>query len=115
MRQFIQAMKALSDPSRVAVLKILEQGELCVCEIQHLLGLAQPTVSKHMKILEEAGLVKRRREGTWILYSLSAGEESPYAQTMLTQLKDWLQDDPGVRKMIQLLPEAAALRSNKNS
>ena len=113
MRQFIQVMKALSDPSRVAVLKILEQGELCVCEIRHLLGLAQPTVSKHLKILEEAGLVRRRREGTWILYSLSDGEESLYARTMLARLKDWLQDDPSVREMIRLLPEAATLRYNK--
>ncbi|MCI5148265.1 MAG: ArsR family transcriptional regulator [Candidatus Electrothrix sp. MAN1_4] len=113
MKQLIQVMKALSDPNRVAVLKILEQGELCVCEIQHLLSLAQPTVSKHMKLLEEAGLVKRRREGTWILYSLADKEESIYAWTMLVQLKDWLQDDPSVQEMIQLLPEAATLRSGE--
>ena len=106
-------MKALSDPSRVAVLKILEQGELCVCELQHLLGLAQPTVSKHMKTLEEAGLVKRRRQGTWILYSLSDGEESPYARTMLAQLKDWLQEEPAVHNMMQQLPEAATVRSGE--
>lgn len=115
MKQLIQVMKALSDPNRVAVLKILEQGELCVCEIQHLSSLAQPTVSRHMKLLEEACLVKRRRQGTWILYSLSNGEESPYARTMLVQLKDWLQDDPGVRQMMQLLPEAAKLRTDKKN
>jgi ArsR family transcriptional regulator len=115
MRQFIQVMKALSDPNRVAVLKILEQGELCVCEIQHLLQLAQPTVSKHMKLLEEAGLVMRRRQGTWILYSLSDGEEPCYARTMLDQLKGWLKDEPAVRNMTQKLPEAATLRSAKKS
>ncbi|MCI5131982.1 MAG: ArsR family transcriptional regulator [Candidatus Electrothrix sp. EH2] len=114
MKQFIHIMKALSDPNRVAVLKVLEQDELCVCEIQHLLGLAQPTVSKHMKILEQAGLVNRRRQGTWILYRLSDGEESVYARTMLEQLKGWLGNDPAVRKMRQALPEAAALRNNKN-
>ncbi|MCI5208574.1 MAG: ArsR family transcriptional regulator [Candidatus Electrothrix sp. ATG2] len=113
MKQFIQVMKALSDPSRIAVLKILERGELCVCEIQHLLELAQPTVSKHMKILEEAGLVKRRRQGTWILYSLADDEESIYAQTMLAQLKGWLKDDSAVQKMTQALPDAAALRCAK--
>jgi ArsR family transcriptional regulator, arsenate/arsenite/antimonite-responsive transcriptional repressor len=114
MKQFILVMKALSDPNRVAVLKILEQGERCVCEIQYLLELAQPTVSKHMKILEEAGLVKRRRQGTWILYSLSNGEESVYARTMLDQLKGWLGNDPAVHKMTQGLPYAAALRSKKS-
>ena len=111
MKQFIQVMKALSDPNRVAVLKILEQGELCVCEIQHLLELAQPTVSKHMKILEEAGLVNRRRQGAWILYSLADGEESVYAQTMLTQLKGWLHNDSTVQRMTEELPNALTLRS----
>lgn len=114
MKQLILVMKALSDPNRVAVLKILEQGELCVCEIQYLLELAQPTVSKHMKILEEAGLVRRRREGTWILYSLSRGEESVYARTMLDQLQGWLKNDPAVQKMRQGLPYAAALRCKKS-
>jgi ArsR family transcriptional regulator len=115
MKQLVQVMKALSDPNRVAVLKILEQGELCVCEIQHLLELAQPTVSKHMKILEEAGMATRRRQGTWILYSLAGGEESIYAESMLRQLKGWLQDDPTVQQMRTELPNAASLRSDKKS
>ncbi|WP_446010694.1 ArsR/SmtB family transcription factor [Candidatus Electrothrix sp.] len=115
MKQLIQAMKALSDPNRLAVLKILEQGELCVCEIQYLLELAQPTVSKHMKMLEEAGLVNRRRQGTWILYSLANGKESVYAEAMLAHLKGWLQDDPLVQQMEKELPNASALRSNKNN
>lgn len=105
-------MKALSDPNRVGVLKILERDELCVCEIQHVLGLAQPTVSKHMKILEEAGLVRRRRQGTWILYSLADGD-SIYAETMLIQLSAWLNDDSAVQQMLAALPDAAALRASK--
>ena len=50
-------MKALSDPNRVKVLKMLQRGTMCVCKIQDALGIAQPTVSKHLKILEDAGLV----------------------------------------------------------
>ncbi len=107
MQQFIRIMKALSDPNRAGVLKILERGELCVCEIQHVLGLAQPTVSKHMKILEDAGLVRRRRQGTWILYSLAGSSDSVYAETMLTQLSSWLNDDPTVQQMLAALPDAA--------
>ncbi len=103
-------MKALSDPNRVRVLKLLERGELCVCEIQNLLGLAQSTVSKHMKLLEDAGLVERNREGTWILYSLADGRESPYAKGMLAQLRNWLDDDGELQKMITALPDAAVLR-----
>ena len=103
-------MKALSDPNRVRVLKLLEQGELCVCEIQNLLGLAQSTVSKHMKILEEAGLVERNRQGTWIIYSLAQESESPYTRPMLDQLRNWLDDDAELQKMITAMPEAAVLR-----
>ena len=49
MKTFIRVMKALSDPNRVRVVKLLQNGELCVCEIKEILGLAQSTVSKHMK------------------------------------------------------------------
>ena len=113
MKAFIRVMKALSDPNRVRVLKLLQEGELCVCEIQKVLGLAQSTVSKHMKLLEDAGLVDRTRQGTWILYSLADGSESPYAATMLDQLSGWLDDDRKLIVMHKTLPEAAVLRNCK--
>jgi ArsR family transcriptional regulator len=110
MKSFIRVMKALSDPNRVRVLKLLQEKELCVCEIQHILGLAQSTVSKHMKLLEDAGLVDRSRQGSWIIYSLADGSESEYAHAMLTSLKTWLDDDKELQKMITTLPEAMTLR-----
>ena len=110
MKAFIRVMKALSDPNRVRVLKLLQEGELCVCEIQNVLGLAQSTVSKHMKLLEDAGLVDRKRQGTWILYSLADGSESPYAETMLKELPQWLNDDEELITMLKALPKAAVLR-----
>ncbi len=112
MKQFVQTMKALSDPNRVRVLKLLQTKELCVCEIQAVLGLAQSTVSKHMKLLEDTGLVKRRRQGTWILYSLANNSESVYAATMLTELRHWLDDDKKLLQMLKALPEAANLRKD---
>ena len=116
MKQFIRVTKALSDPNRVRVLKLLQSGELCVCEIQAVLGLAQSTVSKHMKILEDAGLVNRQRQGTWILYSLSDGSESIYAGTLLAELRNWLEQDNELARMRSSLPSAAANRycNNKN-
>ncbi|VAW37486.1 hypothetical protein MNBD_DELTA04-767 [hydrothermal vent metagenome] len=110
MKLFVRTMKALSDPNRVRVLKLLQAGELCVCEIQAVLGLAQSTVSKHMKILEDAGLVERRRQGTWILYSLADGSESEYAAAMLAGLSRWLDDDEELVRMLKALPAAANLR-----
>ena len=110
MKTFIRVMKALADPNRVRVLKLLQQGELCVCEIQKILGLAQSTVSKHMKLLEDAGLVDRKRQGTWILYSLAENSESEYAETMLIELRHWLNDDKLLIEMRRILPSTAVLR-----
>lgn len=105
MKRFIRVMKALSDPSRVKIIKLLGVKELCVCELQQLLGLAQPTVSKHLKILEEAGLVDFRKEGAWIIYRLSSGEESIYAGTMLRNVRGWLDDEPQIRELVAKLPQ----------
>lgn len=105
MKTFIRVMKSLSDPNRVRVLKLLQEGKLCVCEIQSVLGLAQSTVSKHMKILEDAGMVERTRDGSWIFYSLADGRESPYAKTMLAELALWLDKDEELTVMRKSLPE----------
>lgn len=105
MKQFIRIMKALSDPNRVRLIKILGQQKLCVCELQDLIGLAQSTVSKHMKVLEEAGLVDFHKEGSWIIYQLTTGEESDYARVMLKNLEGWLNEDPQLCKMITRLSQ----------
>lgn len=67
---FIAITKALSDAHRVRALMALRDGELCVCQIIELLGLAPSTVSKHMSILKQAGLVENRKEERWMYYRL---------------------------------------------
>ena len=111
MKTFLRVMKALSDPNRVRTLKLLENNPLCVCEIQEALGLAQPTVSSHMKILEDAGLVEKERMGTWMIYRQSNGRESVYAKTMLATIRDWLNEDPELRRMKTALPETTCQRA----
>jgi ArsR family transcriptional regulator, arsenate/arsenite/antimonite-responsive transcriptional repressor len=111
MKPLLRVMKALSDPNRVRVVKLLEDRALCVCEIQKVLGLAQPTVSSHMKILEDAGLVNKERQGTWMIYSQAEDNESPYVRTMLHELRGWLVEDTLLCAMIKALPEAACLRA----
>jgi len=102
---FIKVMRALRDPNRVKIVKMLQHGELCVCEIQAALGVSQPTVSKHVKILEAAGLVSSRKDGLWVHYSLHDGSESPYAATMLGNLKHWLEGTPEISQLMERLPE----------
>jgi ArsR family transcriptional regulator len=101
MKEFIKVMKALSDSNRVKLLKMLQKRTMCVCEIQAALGIAQPTVSKHLKILEDAGLVGREKEGLWVNYSLTDGSRSSYAASLLGNLRHWLADDPGIRDLLE--------------
>jgi DNA-binding transcriptional ArsR family regulator len=76
MKTFIALTKALSDSHRVRAFVALRGGELCVCKIIELLKLAPSTVSKHMSILKQAGLVDARKEGRWIYYRLPAHADS---------------------------------------
>lgn len=104
MRTFIKVMKALSDPNRVKILKMLQERTLCVCEIQASLGVAQPTVSNHLKLLENAGLVRAKKNGPWVDYSLSDGSGNRYAAALLGNLKHWLRDEPEVLRVTGSLP-----------
>src|SRR5512139_3920347 len=70
MREFMRITKALADENRVRALLALRGGELCVCQITELFGLAASTISKHLSILYQARLVDSRKEGRWIYYSL---------------------------------------------
>lgn len=105
MKQFIKVMKALSDPGRVKILKMLQRRMMCVCEIQEALGIAQSTASNHLKILESADLTTFEKDGLWVNYRLADGAENPYAQTLLANLNEWLEDDPAVAALLQRLPE----------
>ncbi len=105
MREFIKVMKALSDPNRVKIIKMLQQRSLCVCEMQAALDIAQPTVSSHLKLLEDAGLVYSRKNGLWVNYFVSDGSASPYVASMLGNLKHWLKDEPEIVRLIESLSE----------
>ncbi len=72
MEELLNIANALSDPGRLRALAALRGGELCVCQIIELLGLAPTTVSKHMFLLRNAGLVESRKEGLWMHYRLPA-------------------------------------------
>ena len=67
----ISGFHALAEPLRIQVLELLREREICVCELCEYLGVAQPKLSFHLKILKEAELVRTRQEGRWIYYSLN--------------------------------------------
>ena len=96
MRDFELAMKAVGDPTRTRILKLLESGGLCVCQVQAVLGLAPSTVSKHLTILKLAGLVEDQRDGKWIEYALIDESRNPHARSVLELLKRTLDRDPAI-------------------
>jgi len=104
MKQFVKVMKALSDPNRIKMMKILQLRPLCVCEIKETLGIAQSTASKHLKLLEDAGLVRSFKDGLWVNYSLADGSDSPYSASMIGNLKHWLNDEAVIKNLKQILP-----------
>jgi ArsR family transcriptional regulator, arsenate/arsenite/antimonite-responsive transcriptional repressor len=104
MKTFVKVMKALSDSNRVKILKLLQEKMMCVCELQSAIGISQPSVSKHLKILEEAGLVDYQKDGLWVNYFLSDGNHSPYAASLLGNIKHWLDDDPQIAELVKKAP-----------
>lgn len=69
-----KVFKALADPIRLRILGLLSSREMCVCEVMVALDLTQPTASHHLRILENVGLVKDRKEGKWVFYSIADPE-----------------------------------------
>jgi DNA-binding transcriptional ArsR family regulator len=83
MREFMNITKALADESRIRLLFALRGGELCACQIVEFLALAGSTVSKHLSLLYQAGLVTMRKEGRWVYYSLPEGAAPPAVRSAL--------------------------------
>ena len=69
-RQMAYVFKALGDENRIQILKLLHNGEKCACKLLDALNISQPTLSHHMKILCDAGIVNGRKEGKWMHYSI---------------------------------------------
>lgn len=94
MREFLSLTRAMADPTRARTLLALRGGELCVCQITELFGLAPSTVSKHLAILYQAGLVTQRKDGRWIYYSLPGRAAPPAVRRALRWVFDALSRSP---------------------
>jgi len=103
MEYFMKVVKALSERNRVRALMLLRDGELAVCQIIEMLGLAPSTVSKHLSVLSEAGLVRSRKDGRWTYYSLPAGGVEPYVAKAIQWVKHSLHRDDQVVEDAQRL------------
>ena len=93
MRELQSIFKVLSDHTRIRILKLILQRELCVCELMQVLNMTQSRISRHVNLLKQAGLVKDRREGKWVYYSVNSQSFNPYATALLNLFSGWLNED----------------------
>ena len=93
MKELSKFFKALSDPSRLRILRMLAIRPLCVCEIQAVLQLAASTVSKHLSILRDAGFIIDEKENKWVNYSLNRQSVNYMVQALLPLLLKWMATD----------------------
>lgn len=106
--------QAFADPTRLRILNLLGDGELCVCQIVYVLGMSQPKISRHLAMLRKAGLVTDHKEGRWVHYSLSksiTGLHAKLAGTVRNDLGniELLQDDvQRLRRAPKLSQESVA-------
>ena len=106
MIDLISVLKAVGDKNRMRILKMLEIKRMCVCEIAAVLGIKQPSVSRHLVIMKNAGLIKDERNGQWIDYALCTEAINRYAPELLAKIKGWINDDKTIiedRKKIKTL------------
>ena len=103
MQEFLNVAKAVSDETRARIVMFLRSGELCVCQIVDVLGLAPSTVSKHMSILKQAELVETRREGKWTYYRLPGKSSGRAVGEIVRWLRAHVDDDPAVLNDMALL------------
>lgn len=88
MKQAVKTFKALGDPTRLRIVKLLENGELCVCQLIAVLGMGQSRISRHLSILKEAGLIVDDRKGKWVHYRLCCRDAAENICTCLAGLSD---------------------------
>lgn len=94
MRDFMAVAKALADENRTRIVMFLRGGELCVCQLIEMLGLAPSTVSKHLNILHQARMVESRKEGRWIYFRLPDADASPIVAAAIEWIQKSLAKNP---------------------
>lgn len=84
-RPLSKLFRALGDETRLRIVALLSQGELCVCHLEKALDISQPNASRHLGILKASGVVDSRRDGTWVYYSI-VEQEHDAVQSVLSTL-----------------------------
>ena len=96
-RDYVNVFKALSDPNRIRIVKMLGVREMCMCEVREVLRLSNSTVSKHLTILRDASLLVDTKEGRWVNFRLNDRSDQRFIRSVLTLVKSSFDDDEAIR------------------
>ncbi|WP_265822891.1 ArsR/SmtB family transcription factor [Geovibrio ferrireducens] len=111
MRSEIEVFKALGDENRVRIAMMLRERPMCVCEIDSVLDIALSTVSSHLKILKTSGIIRDKKDGRWVIYSIN--EENGFVAEILDIFEKKLAEDvvlSGDRIKLSTLPESVCTK-----
>jgi len=109
MKTLEKTLKALADKNRIRILKLLENKKMCVCELSHVLGIAQPSVSRHLKKLKSAEFIKDEQDGFWTNYAINKPANT-YGMKLYKLIKESLNGDLTVKQ--DLIKSSNAKREN---
>ena len=101
MRELLKVLKALADKNRLKIFKMLQRKKMCVCELAAALDISMPSVSRHLSLMKDAGLIEDERDGMWTNYMLCREKVNKYAPVIQAHLKEWINDDEGIIKMLK--------------
>ena len=96
-KQSVRLLEAVADTNRLRIIKCLQVRSACVCELVQATLIPQPRVSRHLRILRDAGLVEDSRDAQWVEYSLAETDGSSPEAQLLALVAGWLADDPTTR------------------
>lgn len=107
MERMMEFARAVFEKTRLRMLKVLLDREMCVCEIAEVFGLSQPRASQHLRLLRQAGAIDERREGKWVIYSANRETIEAFTRSWLEYQRTPLHEAP------EFAAEWAALQSER--
>ncbi len=110
MYEIARIFRALSDPTRIRILRLLRDRDLCVCELMHVLSMEQSRISHQLRVLRDAGLVEDRREGRWIIYRIPGRSRGIVRGTLAGALRERLDSAPEILEDERKLGECLKMK-----
>ncbi|MBI4827021.1 MAG: metalloregulator ArsR/SmtB family transcription factor [Nitrospirae bacterium] len=108
MQETIQILKALSDETRLNIISLMKEGEICVCDITETLQVSQPKISFHLNVLKEAGIIIDRKQGKWVHYSIN--DSDLFGRFLVLSVLDRIPSET-MRKNISRLEKVLAVKN----